>query len=142
MSGAKKWIATAMLAMCGIGSTGCFTQAVMGANSPEALVLLPVAMTFDLIGLAAAGAARSNLRSPPGGPPPNYANLGFQDPDDWVGECAGPLWCDEHEQFVCEGRPGDCDCWCEVTPAPAFDDCVMASPLAANQCVDPRLAKR
>jgi hypothetical protein len=134
-----------MMAACGFGSSGCLTQAVMGANSPEALALLPMAMTLDLLALGAAGAAKAKMSQASmqlGGPPPNYSNLGYVDPDDWVGECAGPLWCAQHEQMVCEGRPGACECYCEVTPAPSFDGCVQASPLAANPCREPRMAKR
>ena len=115
-----RW-ALGAIALLSSTTQGC-TLAVLevGAREPSALMLLPVAALGDLIGGALAGGGSSSNSSSssasPGTlpPPPAPSYRYWSDPDDWVADCAGPLLCDPHETFVCEGGPGDCACHCEI----------------------------
>ncbi len=98
------------LGLTGLGTTGC-TAAVInaGAQDPAALALLPVALIGDVIGMALGDDGGSD---PVVAAAPNHRH--WQDPDDWVGSCDGPLMCPSHKLFACSGAPGDCHCECVV----------------------------
>lgn len=124
----RRW-AWCLLTVGALASSGCATQAVLSSGQPEALALVPFALMFDAFtaGIASAGCGAATYT-------PNYAMLDWQDPDDWVGDCAGPLMCPSHAHFVCEGRARTCNCWCEVTLPEPIDGCVPATPLAKSNC--------
>jgi len=131
----KKLVVAGQLAVLAAAPSGCLSQAVIQSGDVEALPLLALTLPLDAIGAAIASAGGSSSSSGPS------ASLVAQtpavdlgpDPEDWVGECSGPLVCDAHEHFVCDGEPGDCNCRCVVTPAPAcapatpYDPSVLAS---------------
>lgn len=89
------------------------------AKHPEAIVLLPVAAVVE--GIALAVRANSENKKPSNGmismslPAVQSDPLAYrhwQDPDDWVAACDGPMMCGEHEHFSCAGTPGNCYCDC------------------------------
>lgn len=43
----------------------------------------------------------------------------WQDPDDWVGQCPGPLNCPSYQIMHCRGVAGHCRCSCEYDAAQA-----------------------
>ena len=97
-------------------TTGCGAVLEAAAANPAALVFLPVAAAAEVIGRV----AKEN-RKPSTGmvsvsvPTPANAPLAYrywEDPNDWVAECDGPMLCSEHEHFSCTGTPGDCYCDC------------------------------
>jgi hypothetical protein len=123
----KKLVVSGQLAMLMAAPSGCLSRAVVqnAGSRPETLALLALTLPLDAIGaaIASAGGGRSSSSTVTPAPLPQ-AVLG-PDPNDWVGKCEGPLVCQAHQHFVCEGQPGDCACRCVITPAPA---CVPATP--------------
>lgn len=102
--------------MLGLGSSGCAALMDAAAFDPRALALLPVAAAAQVL-----GAAAKENRKPSNGminvlPASAQAHpLAYRhwdDPDDWIAECDGPILCGEHEHFSCTGTPGDCFCDC------------------------------
>jgi len=105
-----------LLGMLSSGTGGCATASLLEMGDARAMALLPLTLTFDAIhlGILSAGSGRrSSAAAPPANP-----MVGWQDPDDWVGSCAGPLFCPDHKHFVCTGTPDACACECEVTLPP------------------------
>ncbi|MBW2452936.1 MAG: hypothetical protein JRI68_00400 [Deltaproteobacteria bacterium] len=102
---------------------GCATASLLEMGDARALMFLPLTLTFDALsfGIASAG------RRPRTAPQPAYSMSTWQDPDDWVATCEGPLFCPDHKHFVCTGEPDACSCLCEVTlPEPAAERRVAA----------------
>ena len=100
----------ALVLLLGLQSVGCTPAVVQaGADDPRAFALLPVAVIGDLIASGLRGGKSSRPNTPPD---PSLAS--WEDPEDWVGECEGPLLCDAPRQFACYGSPGDCYCACEL----------------------------
>jgi hypothetical protein len=111
--------------------TGCMTTSLAsaaGSGGAPAVALLPVALVID----GALLAMLANSSSGPSGPsafPSPRVSVNWQDPQNWVASCDGPLLCAEHEEFLCLGSPGNCTCSCEVIP-PEERDCIPAVPIA------------
>jgi hypothetical protein len=103
----------ALLIALGATNTGCTTAMLVqsAADEPAVLAALPFTLLIDAFG-AALGVKPSRATTPPPAAP-----IHWDDPDDWVAACAGPLHCPDHRHFVCEGVPGDCNCDCVVSTA-------------------------
>lgn len=113
VTGSEGRLRAAMLALgltATMTGTGC-TVAVLEASAkdPTALAFLPVALIGDLIGAAidGGGGGATAVAADP-------RHRHWQDPDDWVGSCDGPLMCPPHKVFACSGASGDCYCECVV----------------------------
>jgi hypothetical protein len=132
----RRIVVAGQLAILLAAPSGCLSQAVINSagSHPETLALLALTLPLDAIGAAIAAAGKgsnsSSNTSAAGGTgglaPTPYLTAG-RDPDDWRGACSGPVVCSSHEHFVCEGSPGDCECACVITQAPA-PACVPATP--------------
>ncbi len=93
---------------------GCATASLLEMGDAQALVLLPLTLTFDALRFDAASAAAAGRRKG-AAPALTYSMSTWGDPDDWVETCEGPLLCPAHKHFVCRGEPDRCTCLCEVT---------------------------
>ncbi len=106
-------IALAML------TSGCAALAKAAAFDPAALAMVPVALAAQAI--TAAGREDQTPSNGMINVLPNsfgpQSSRDWDDPDDWVAECDGPMLCSEHEQFACSGVPGDCFCDCVPSTA-------------------------
>lgn len=122
--GTRRALALGAVAML---STGCASVLRAAADNPAALAFLPVAAAAEVIGAAAKESRKPSTGmltfTPAAGNPGPLAYRDWQDPDDWVAACDGPMLCSEHEQFACTGTPGDCCCDCVGTSStPPVDD--------------------
>jgi hypothetical protein len=108
-----RWVKeTVLVILLGTQTIGCTSSVIQaGAEDPRALVLLPVAIIGDLI---AHGLSGDDKASKPVSPPPDPSLATWQDPDDWLASCDGPLLCKAPRQMSCYGGPGDCFCACEM----------------------------
>lgn len=119
----NKWLGVLAL-VTSLQAVGCTTAVLQaGADDPRAFALLPVAVLGDLIA-AAAGDSASSSSAPP---TPDPSPASWEDPDDWVAACDGPILCEAPKSFVCYGVPGDCYCACSVNVASASGAGAMAS---------------
>ena len=105
------------LAICaGLLANGCASVLEAAAQNPAALVFLPVAAVAEIATAASKenrkpsnGMVTMSLPNPANAP---LANRYWDDPNDWVADCDGPMMCGDHEHFSCAGTPGDCYCDC------------------------------
>ena len=109
----------------GMLTSGCASVLRAAADNPAALAFLPLAAAAEVIGAAAKESSKPSTGmvsvSVPSQTNAPLAFRDWQDPDDWIAACDGPMLCAEHEHFSCSGTPGDCYC-----------DCVGSSLLASR----------